>query len=245
MAWASTVIAEYFAPFLVFPILLGLSLGVPLIGLARLMQVGNRLTVVAGVVLACMVAVVGQHYICYRGDAEVIRKQAESFRQAELRYPGLVEGTAPEPYDGLLDFLCRRADEGRPLVGDCVARATAAWASWSLDGLLVLASALLVVIPAARQPYCGKCRSWFRTIRRGQIDPDSAQRLAQTLEIELPDEITSIAYRIVSCTAGCNPTGFEISCVAKSGKPTSTSLWLTPDQRTEVTKILDTSRTNH
>ena len=244
VAWAATVVAKHFAPLLAFPILVGLALGVTLVGLARLVQVGSRLTLVLGTILACLVAVVGQHYICYRGYLESVREQTESFRQAEIRFPDLVQGTAPEPVDNLLDYLRRQAEEGRPLVGAYIARGPAAWATWTADGLLVLAFALLVVVPAVRQPYCGKCRSWFRTTRRGQIDPDSARRLGRILEVELPDEMTSISYRVVSCGAGCDPTGFEVRWVDESGKPASASVWIGADQRNQITEALDASATN-
>ena len=242
VAWASTVIAKHFAPLLVFPILVGLALGITLVGLARLMQVGNRFTVLLGTILACLVAVAGQHYVSYRGDLELIRNQAESFRQAQIRFPDLVEGTAPEPVDNLLDYLRRQAKEGRPLLGNYVARGPAAWASWTADGLLLLAFALLVAMPAVRQPYCAKCRSWFRTTRRGRIDPDSARHLGRILQLELPDQIKSISYRVVSCSAGCDPTGFEICWVGESGKTASARLWLNADHRNQVTQALDASR---
>lgn len=242
VAWLAVVVAKHFAPLVIFPILVGLVLGVTLVGLARLMQVGNRTTVVLGTCLACMVAVVGQHYVCYHADRELIRKQAESFHRAELKHPGLVVGTAPEPAQGVLDYLRRQADEGRPLLGSYVARGPVAWTSWAADGLLVAAAALLVVLPAARQPYCSRCRSWFRTTRRGRIDAESARRLGSLLQIEFPDEVTSIDYRVVSCTAGCDPTGFEICWVGESGKSASVRVWLNADHRNQVTQALDASK---
>ena len=242
LAWLAVVIAKHFAPLLVFPILVGLVLGVALVGLARLMQVGDRPTVVLGTILACAVAVVGQHYVCYRVDRELVQKQAESFHRAELKHPGLVVGAAPEPAQGLLDYLRRQADEGRPLLGSYVARGPVAWTSWAADGLLVAAAALLVVLPAVRQPYCSRCRSWFRTTRRGRIDADSARLLGGVLKIELPDDVTSIDYRVVSCSAGCDPTGFEVSWSAESGKPSSARrIWLDANHRNQVTQALDTS----
>ena len=242
VAWLAVVIAKHFAPLVIFPILVGLVLGVTLVGLARLMQVGNRPTVVLGTFLACTVAVIGQHYVCYRVDSELVRKQAESFRGAELKHPGLVLGSAPEPAQGLLDYLRRQADKGRPLLGSYVARGPVAWTSWTADGLLAAAAALLVVVPAVRQPYCSRCRSWFRTTRRGRIDADSARRLSSLLQIEFPDEVASIDYRVVSCSAGCDPTGFEVSWVGESGKPASARVWLNADHRNQVIQTLDTSK---
>jgi hypothetical protein len=251
LAWLAVVVAGQFAPLVIFPILVGLVLGVTLVGLARLTQVGNRPTVVWGAILASAVAVVGQHYGCYRGDGELVRNQAESFRRAESKYPGLVLGTAPQPAGSLLEYLRRQADEGRPLLAGYVARGPAAWASWTADGLLVLAAALLVVLPAVRQPYCSRCGSWFRTTRRGRIDAGSARRLEGVLKIELLDEIASFDYRLVSCSAGCDRTGFEVSWVGESGKPASARVWLRADQRHQVSQTLDAPKitdvppTNH
>ena len=241
-AWLAVVVANHFAPLLIFPIMVGLVLGVTLVGLARLIQVGNRPTVILGTILACAVAVVGQHYVCYRVDRELVREQAESFHRAEQKHPGLVLGSAPEPAGGLFDYLCRQADEGRPLLGSYVARGPVAWTSWTADGLLVLAAALLVALPAVRQPYCSRCRSWFRTTRRGQVDADSARRLGGVLKIELPENVTSIDYRVVTCNAGCEPTGFEVCWVGESEKPGSARVWLSADQRNQVTQTLDASK---
>ena len=242
VAWLAVVVAKHFAPLMIFPILVGLVLGVTLVGLARLMQAGNRPTVVLGTIVACLVAVVGQHYACYRVDRDLDLEQAESFHQAEQKHPGLVLGTAPQPARDVFDYLRRQADEGRPLLGSYVARGPAAWTSWTADGLLLTAAALLVVLPAVRQPYCGRCRSWFRTTRRGQLDADSARRLAGGLKIELPDSVASIDYRVVSCSAGCDPTGFEICWIGESGKSSSARVWLGADQRNQVTQTLDASK---
>ena len=242
VAWLAVGIATHFAPLVIFPILVGLTLGVTLAGLSRLMQVGNRTTVVLGTILACAVTIIGQHYVCYREDRELIREQAESFHRAERKHPGLVLGSAPEPAQGLLDYLRRQADEGRPLLGSYVARGPVAWTSWTADGLLAAAAALLVVLPAVRQPYCSRCRSWFRTTRRGRIDANSARRLGSLLQIEFPDEVASIDYRMVTCTAGCDSTGFEVSWVAESGKPASARVWLNADHRNQVTQAIDVSK---
>ena len=242
VAWLAVAIAGHFAPLVIFPVLVGLVLGGTLVGLARLMQVGNRPTVVSGTILACLVAVVGQHYVCYHGDSERLEEQAESFRQTQREFPGLVQGSAREPARGLVDYLQRQADEGRPLLGRYVARGAVAWTSWIADGLLVAAAALLVVLPAARQPYCDRCRSWFRTTRRGRIDAESARRLDGFLQIEFPDEVELIDYRIVSCSAGCDPTGFEASWVGESGQSASAGVWLNADHRIQLAQTLDTSK---
>ena len=61
--------------------------------------------------------------------------------------------------------MCRQAKVGRPIGFGRVLKGWAAWASWGVDGLLVLVAALAIVIPAIRQPFCNTCRSWYSTIR--------------------------------------------------------------------------------
>ena len=64
-AWLAVGAQFYFAPLLLFPILVGTGLGAASVGLMRIAQMGNRPTVLLGVLLSAAVAVAGQHYLGY------------------------------------------------------------------------------------------------------------------------------------------------------------------------------------
>ena len=64
-AWVGRVAQDYFAPFLLFPVLLGVFSGMAIVGLVRLAQIGNRPTIVWAAVLAAAVTAVGEHYFTY------------------------------------------------------------------------------------------------------------------------------------------------------------------------------------
>jgi len=64
-AWAAETAQFYVAPFLLFPIVVGVLAGLTIVGLARFAQVGHRPTVVLAAVLAAAVAACGQHYLHY------------------------------------------------------------------------------------------------------------------------------------------------------------------------------------
>jgi len=155
-AWVAVEGQFYFAPLLLFPILVGIGVGAMNVGLMRLAQMGNRQTAVLGAVVAAAVAVCGQHYLDYRHDAAAIQQRNDAVKGA----PALLLQDLPQPPASLAEYMRRQAAEGRPLGKSVVLKGWAAWTSWGVDALLVLAASLLMVIPATRQPYCNKCRSW-------------------------------------------------------------------------------------
>ena len=150
-AWLAQMEQSYFAPLVIFPLLVGVVVGAAMVGLMRILQVGHRPTIVLGTVLAVTVTVLGQHYLGYLA--------AYHWPSAALR--------ALKPFD---EFLRQQADRGRPLVGGLIAHGWLAWVTWAVDGLLVLLAALVTLGPALRQPYCNRCRSWYRTVRAGRVD---------------------------------------------------------------------------
>ena len=67
-AWAAEAAQFYVAPFLLFPVLVGVFTGLTIVGLARFAQIGHRPTILLAVVLAAAVAAAGQHYFRYLSD---------------------------------------------------------------------------------------------------------------------------------------------------------------------------------
>lgn len=243
LAWAAVVAQGYFAPFIIFPLLVGVGLGAITVGLMRLGQVGNRPTVLLGAVLAVAVTVAGQHYIRYRAERERVGPQADNLRRAQLAFPKLTQGYEPKPPASLADYLQAQARIGRDMnISGYVARGWVAWLSWAVDGLLVLAAALAMVVPAVRMPFCSRCRTWYRVIRSGRIDARTAGRLAELAEVRPGGQPTSARYRLLNCHAACGPTGFQLSWQESGGSTFSVQAWLDAECRDRVMKVLDEAR---
>lgn len=240
VAWMAVLVEKFRAPVLLFSLLVGVVLGATLVGMARLCQVGNRPTILLGTVLAAVTAVVGQHYISYRSACREARHDARMYRLAKSAFEQQVLGEMPVPPGSLVEFLRWRADRGFDFLGYS-AQGVVAWTIWALDGLLVLAAALLLVAPASRRPYCDRCRSWFGTTRRGSIDPATARRLAAIIRAELPGELAGAGYRLVTCSGACGPTGFELRWLKPGGESSSSYVWLDVERRNQVVQALDKS----
>jgi hypothetical protein len=219
-AWVAEIGQAYFAPLLLFPLLVGVAVGAVMVGLMRIGQVGHRPTIVLGTVLAVTVTVAGQHYLGYLA--------ANHWPSAELR--------AMRPFG---EFLQQQADRGRPLLGDLVVHGTLAWVTWAVDGLLVLAAALVMLGPVIRQPYCNRCRSWYRTIRAGRVDVSTAQQIAEVTSLPVADRPKRARYRLACCNAGCGQTRLELSWEAVEGRIVTVRALLDHDLRNRVNQLLD------
>ena len=116
----------------------------------------------------------------------------------------------------------------------------AAWLSWAIDGLLVAAAALAMVVPATRLPYCNGCGTWYRTIRAGRTPQAVAQRLAPVAAAPLDIPAKGVRYRLSCCQGGCGPTRLELfwETVGRSD-PASLDVWLDAWQRNAATQALD------
>jgi hypothetical protein len=143
-AWAEHIRA----PLLVFPLMVGCAVGLSLLALARLADIVHRPTLVAGAALAALAAVAGQHYFPYR---DYLHDRAAFL--AEKRQSGMagvfLEGL-PETAPSFAAYMRGQADVGRPIAAGITLRGASAWASWAVDGLLVLASAVAVVVVFSR-----------------------------------------------------------------------------------------------
>ncbi len=227
-AWG---IERFFAPIVFFPLLVGAVLGLLMVVLMRTLQVGHRPTVAAGAVLAGLVTVVGQHYLSYH----------EARRQAEASAASRVAASLfPEraPAESFLQFMGREARDGRRL-GWFRATGALAWLSWGLDAACVLLPATLLVIAAARLPYCNRCRTWYRTVCGRRVDRATATALGAVLGIRCPGDTEKVRFRLIECSAGCSPAGAAMSWTDPTGGQSSGYLWLDPDRRRHVREILD------
>jgi len=238
VGWVAVLVEPFWAPVLLFSLLVGVVLGASLVGMSRVCQVGNRFTVLLGTVLAALAAVFGQHYVSYRLARREAVEDAQTYRLARSAFQDKVLGEMPVPPADFLEFLCWRAARGFALFG-FKARGAVVWMIWTMDGSLVLGAALAVVVPALKKPYCDRCRSWFVTTRRGPVDAETARKLAAAIETELPDEIASAGYRLSACNGGCGPTRFELRLEKPGGESSSAKAWLDVERRNQVVRALD------
>ncbi len=231
VAWAADVARGYSDPFLVFPLIVGIVLGGVAVILMRVCRVGHRPTILLGVLLAATLTALGQHYVHF----ERIEWRMSRDPKAALKRLALPEELPPPDF---WEFMRWSAAKGLP-IGKWPARDAWAWLVWGVDALCVYAPALLLVMATARLPYCNRCRSWYRTIRSGRIEPALARRLAAAIDLPVAENLRSARYRLCDCPSGCGPTGFTLSLDQPEGDFSSGLIWLDVPQRNEVQAILD------
>ena len=241
VAWAAVVAQGYFAPVVLFPLLVGVGLGALVVGLIRLGHVGNRPTVLMGTLLAVLVTVAGQHYVTYLTVCRWPRQEVKTRRHAGRELSELVDVRIPS----FGEFMRREAARGRPPLTDYVARRTVApttWALWAVDGLLVLLATLAMVVPAVRLPFCNRCRSWYRVIRSGRIDAETAGRLSELADVHGECPPNSARYRLLACNGGCGPTDFQLCWRRPRGPALSARAWLDDECRDRMIRLLDEAK---
>lgn len=222
---------------LLFPLLVGVVLGALNVGLMRSMQMGNRTTAILGVVLSAAVAVFGQHYLDYRRAASVARDRISAMPRTLS--PTVVHDLVLPPAS-FADYLRQEAARGRPITRQARLHGWAAWLSWVIDGLLTLAAALAMVVPAARLPYCSACGTWYRTIRGGRVSQTTAQSMAAAAGIEMIEPGKWLRYRLSCCRGGCGPTSLVLSWDSPArGGLWSAEAWLDAAQRLRMMQALD------
>jgi hypothetical protein len=234
-AWAAHIIRGYFAPIILFPLLLGLFAGMAVVGFVRIAQIGHRPTIVLAALLAAAATTAGEHYSAYLSAYYWPRPAVETNLIGGQDLSAVMRQMTPS----FGQYMQAQAARGRPLLFDYVARGWVAWLSWAIDGLLVVAAAMAVAISATHVPYCNRCGSWYRTIRSGRIDAVTARRLAALVGAEEVDHPRSQRYRLSACLGGCGPTRLELSWEEDDGAVDLVRLWLDPAVRNQVVAILD------
>jgi len=203
-----------------------------LAALMRFGHVGHRGTIWSGTVLAVAVAVAGQHYFSFLDfKAALTAKKPqglslEAFQAFQERIPA-----APT------DFA-RFMAEGRAVTADYSLHGAAAWASWILDGLLVLVATSTIIYLACRVPYCSVCRSWYRTTRAGPVAADRARRMAEVGLLPIEEPFDTAQYRLSHCIGGCGPSRLQLACRGRA-KSTAVEAWLSVAEREQIVRVLD------
>ena len=134
--------------------------------------------------------------------------------------------------------MLRQAAAGRPVTAKYALHGAAAWASWALDGLLLLVAALTIVCLAWRAPYCSFCRSWYRTTRAGPLAAETARRVAEAASLPIEKSPGAARYRLSHCVGGCGPTRLELALSGQQ-KTHVVEAWLPAAQREQVVRVLD------
>ena len=232
-AWMAFIAQRYYAPWILFPLLVGVVLGGFLVLAMRILNAGHRPTVVTGTLAAVLLAVVGQHYISFWTQRRAADETPQQ-QMAQLLFP------EKRPASDFGEFIVREAARGRH-IGGIVLPAPWAWASWGLDALLVLIPAMLLSVTAARLPYCNRCRSYYRTIRSRRIDLATARRLADLVDVPnlAAAEFRAPRCRLIACREGCGPTGLVLFWSDAAGGLSSGYIWLDAPQRNRVLEALD------
>jgi uncharacterized membrane protein (UPF0136 family) len=211
-----------FAPAGVLSILIGLLLGGLLAWAARLTGMGHRPSGLIAALAVALLTVAGQHAIAYRAYREDSVTFAQSNPQLEL-----VRATNPDfGPAGCREFFLAAARGGQ------------GW-FWLLDAALIIATTLLVLDFQFRQPYCDRCRSWYRTIRRGPLTPARAAALAAETDIDLPAGPLTFGYRLLACRSGCGPAAFGLSWRSGGAPRGRSRRWLNPRERHAVLALLE------
>jgi hypothetical protein len=227
------------APLLIFPIVVGCGLGLLLAAVMRLANIGHRPTLLVGAVLAAIVAATGQHYVYYReyldARAAFLAEKRDDAALAQF------QAMAPLATPGFVEYLRAQARLGRTVTTDYSLRGAAAWASWALDGLLLMAAAVAVVYAFSRSPYCQACHSWYRPVRAGRVDSDTALRLVEAAAIRIDHPIVAARYRLSHCASGCGPARLQLACDDGRGSTHGCEAWLPAAGREGVTKVLDSA----
>ncbi len=236
-------VQNFRAPLLFFPLLVGCGLGLLLVGLMRLGQVGHRATLWSGAILAAAVAVAGQHYFSFLDYKAALIAQKPQGLSLEA-FQAFQEMGMPEAPNGFAEFMQRQAASGRPVSAAYALHGAAVWASWALDGLLTLLATLTIIHLACRAPYCGVCHSWYRTTRAGHLAADTARRVAEAARLPIEEPPGAARYRLSHCVGGCGPSRLELAghhvlMVGGQSRPKVVEAWLTAAEREQVVSLLD------
>ena len=234
-AWVAEVAQSYFAPMILFPVLLGVFAGLSIVGLVRFAQIGHRPTILLAAVVTAAVAAAGQHYFGYLATYYWVGPSVDTGTATRQDLSALVREMTPS----FGEYMHAQARRGRPLFEGLVAQGWMAWLTWAIDVLLVVTGAVAVTIPALRVPYCNRCGTWYRTIRSGKIDLQTALRLAEQVGVDEIDHPRSPRYRLSACQSGCGPTRCELSWEETDGAVSLVRVWLDPAGRSQVAAILD------
>ena len=201
----------YFPPSGLIFLLVGVLIGLTIVALTRIGQWGHRPTILSAAVAAALVA------------ASVPGGAGEMPAPPVPVSPEAGETPAPQTVSPAPQTVSHPPDRSS-------IRSLRCWPSperWPQ------------LYPPCAVPYCDRCGSWFRTVRNGKIDLPASQRLAELLDVEVPEGGRSPRFRLSACRGECGPTRCELSWERTGGGVDLARVWLDAEQRNEVVAIID------
>ncbi len=231
--------AQWAAPLGLFPLLVGAALGGVLVLAMRLMQIGHRPTIWIGTTVAIATLVVGQHFASYLQEKQHLiemHKKLEEKIGSSLAVvaPEMLANRVPPVPNSFADYMRAQSETGRPITATITLRGYQAWASWALDSALQAVAACLIIAWSLRLPYCGRCGTWYRTVREGTLSQAAAVELVEAVAVTSLGEIESPHYSLQCCVGGCGPTRLTLS-----SRSASAIAWLSETARDRVTRIIN------
>lgn len=236
VAWGSAQLARIRAPWLLFPLAVGVVGGGAAGGLALAMQNKHRVTTWVGTALAAGLVVVGMHFQAYWAALDAPRSgQLEMFNKA---FPEVAERHAAAAPAGFGEFLRRMASAGRAMPFGWTARGVWAWLSWGLDATILVGAAVCTAGFVTARPYCDTCGTYYRVIRRETLSPERFGRLARTLGWP-EDSAVGGEYRHLACRNACGPDLVRAS--VSHGRSARYQAWIDSADRIKLFQQLDQS----
>lgn len=238
----AAIVQQRFAPLILFPLLFGAIIGATAVFLARIVKLGHRRAVGFGAIAAVLLAVFAMHWQSYRLAVAQALRDAEQHAQLVQFHPQFATTTVPPPPEDVWQFLSERAEQGRLLPGGMLLKHSSVWGMWGFETLLTITGALAVVIPLMRHPYCDRCRSWFRMVRRGELSRRAGEWVASRQQF--PAEHLPLEYRLLACESGCGASGLDVSWPVTRGAQGvvpagGVRLWLSKDDCRILLALLD------
>jgi hypothetical protein len=222
VGWLSWQICQAYPPIAkvgLWSLFVGVVLGAALVALAHLTRAGHRLSLVVVALLAATWASLAYHLSAYVEYRQNIQSAIDADPKAAL-------AAAFDPEFGRPASFARfMAWESEGKLG-----------YWILDATLIAVAAGVVVLIGSSRPYCNTCRSYYRTVRRGAVDPSVGQRIAESANLSLPADPSHCHWRFSSCEAGCGPPRLQLTW-KQAGRTETAAAWLSAEQQQAIEEI--------
>ncbi len=236
VAWIGAQVASVRAPWLFFPLAVGVALGAIAGGAALAMHLKHRPTLWFGALASSAVVVVGMHFLAYRASLDTPR--SGNLAMITEAFPDVAERHGTAPSAGFSDFLTRMAQQGRQLPIGIIARGGWAWATWGLDAAILSAAAIATVLALTASYYCDICGAYYRLVRQETLSGSRLRRLCETFDTQSPPDATG-DFRYLACRRGCGPERMTLAFRTPGSRSSHLNAWIHPADRAKLFQQLD------